>query len=224
MLVPGEHEVDTGTLQALERVARIVDDVPLPSRARNRKQMVVEHEDAEIRRLCELLLDPAVAPAADLTVVEVRLARVDRDDRHTADPKHGVPAAEELLEVDVADVARVVVARDDDERLALDRVDVAPRQRVFVLEPVRREIARDDDDVRHELVHLGDRPLEQARQEELLPAVEIGQLDDRERSAVPALRHGGSLGGARAPHQTRPGPKAGPRNADHNNHIRRPTW
>ena len=35
---------------------------------------------------------------------------------------------------------------------------------------------------------LGDRPLEQVRQEELLPAVEIGQLDDREGTPV-ALRH-----------------------------------
>src|SRR5207248_11231550 len=92
--------------------------------------------------------------------------------------------------------ARVVVPRDDDERLARDRVDVLPGERVLVLEAVRGEVARDDDDVRAELVHLGDRALEEIRQEELLPAVEIGQLDDRERSAVPALRHPGSLGEA----------------------------
>jgi hypothetical protein len=49
---------------------------------------------------------------------------------------------------------------------------------------VRREIAGDDDDFGRELVRLGDRALEQVRQEELLPAVQVGQLDDRERALV----------------------------------------
>jgi hypothetical protein len=49
---------------------------------------------------------------------------------------------------------------------------------------VRRQVARDDDDVGLELVRLGDRPLEQVRQEELLPAMEVGQLDDREGTSV----------------------------------------
>jgi hypothetical protein len=49
---------------------------------------------------------------------------------------------------------------------------------------VRRQIARDNDDVGRELVRLGDRALEQARQEELLPAVKVGQLDDREGTPV----------------------------------------
>jgi hypothetical protein len=33
--------------EALERVARVVDDVPLPARARHRQQVVVEHEDSQ---------------------------------------------------------------------------------------------------------------------------------------------------------------------------------
>ena len=67
-------------------------------------------------------------------------------------------------------------------------VEVLARERVLVLEAVRREVAGDDDDVGRELVRLGDRALEQVRQEELLPAVEIGELDDREQSPAERLR------------------------------------
>ena len=111
MLVPGEHEIDARPLEALERVAGIVDDVPLTAGARHRQQMVVDDEDAQVGGVRELLLDPAVAAAADLPVVEVGLGRVDRDERDAVLAQHRATVAEELLEVDVADVARVVVAR-----------------------------------------------------------------------------------------------------------------
>ena len=78
----GEHEIDACALQALDRVAGVVDDVALAPGAGDRQQMVVQHEDLEVGFLAELLLDPAVAPAADLAVVKVRLGRVDRDDGH----------------------------------------------------------------------------------------------------------------------------------------------
>ena len=81
MLVAREDEVHARALEALDRVARVVDDVPLAARARHRQQVVVEDEDAQVGRRCgELLLDPAVAAAADLAVVEVGLGRVDGDD------------------------------------------------------------------------------------------------------------------------------------------------
>src|SRR5439155_277582 len=119
-----------------------------PPRSRNRQQMVVADEDAEIGRCREALFDPGVAPSTDLAVVEVRLCGVDGDDSDPADAHHGVAVAEELLEVDVADVPRVVVARDDDDRLAVDRVDVLLGEGVLLLEPEGRQIARDDDDFR----------------------------------------------------------------------------
>ena len=75
-----EDEVDARALEALDRVAGVVDDVALAPGARHGQQMVVEDEDAQVGRLRELLLDPAVAAAADLAVVEVGLRRVDRDD------------------------------------------------------------------------------------------------------------------------------------------------
>ena len=40
----------------------------------------MEDEDAEVGRLGELLLDPGVAAAPDVPVVEIRLGRVDGDD------------------------------------------------------------------------------------------------------------------------------------------------
>ena len=128
----------------------------------------------------ELLLDPGVAPASDLAVVEVGLGRVDGDDGHAAEPEHGAALAEELLEVDVADVARVVVPGDDDERLALEPVEVLLRLDVLRLEPERRQVARADDEIRLEVVHLRDRPLHQVRHEVRPAAVQIGDVGDRE--------------------------------------------
>ncbi len=78
--MPGEDEVDADLLEDLERVSRVVDDVPLTPGTRHGQQVVVEDEDAEIGRLGELLLDPLVAAAADDAVVEVGLRGVHRDD------------------------------------------------------------------------------------------------------------------------------------------------
>ena len=182
--MPGEDEVDAGTLKTFDRVARVVDDVALAPRAGDGQQVVVADEHAQVGRRSEALLDPAVAATSDLPVVQVRLGRVDGDHGHAADVDNRAPVAEQLLEVDVADVPRVVVARDDDHRLALDRVEIALRERVLVLEPVRRQVAGDDDDVGRELVHLGDGALEEIREEELRPAVQVRQLDEREHVSV----------------------------------------
>ena len=48
MLVAGEHEVDAGALQALDRVAGVVHDVALAPRAGHRQQVMVEDEDPQI--------------------------------------------------------------------------------------------------------------------------------------------------------------------------------
>ena len=141
----------------------------------------------------ELLLDPAVAPAPDLAVVEVGLGRVHGDHGHAAEPEHRVAVAEHVLEVHVADVARVVVPRDDHDRLALDPVEVRLRHRVLVLEAERGQVARADDDVGAEVVDLADRALEQVRHEVGAPAVDVGDLRDRERAAVSSLRHARSV-------------------------------
>ena len=55
VLVAGEDEMDAGALQALDRVAGVVDDVPLATRARHGQQVVVEHEDPQVGRLAREL-------------------------------------------------------------------------------------------------------------------------------------------------------------------------
>src|SRR5207342_2203873 len=104
-------------------------------------------------------------------------------------PEHGVPGAEQLLEMDVADVTRIVVPRDDDEVRTVDPVEVSLRLRVFLLEPEGRQIARADDDVGLELVDLPDGAIQQIWQEIGPAAVKIGQVRDREgRFAGPHMR------------------------------------
>ena len=141
----------------------------------------MEDEDAEVGRLGELLLDPGVAAAPDVPVVEIRLGRVDGDDGDAVHVQDGVALAEELLEVDVADVAGVVVPRDDDERLAVEPVEVGLRLRVLRLEAVRRQVARADDDLGLELVDLHDRPLHQIGHEIRRPAMQVGDVCDSEQ-------------------------------------------
>ena len=121
VLVTRQHEMDARPLQALDRIAGVVDDVPLAARARDRQQVVVQDEHLAARRLLELLLDPAVAPAPDLPVVEVGLGRVDRDDGDPVPVHDRAALPDQLLEMHVADVSRVVVSGHDNECIALDR-------------------------------------------------------------------------------------------------------
>ena len=82
VLVAGEDELDARAEQAFDHVARVVDDVPLPPGAGYWQQVVMKDEDLQVGGLGgELALDPGVAAATDLAVVEVGLGRVDRDDR-----------------------------------------------------------------------------------------------------------------------------------------------
>ena len=149
--------------------------------------MVVEDEDAEIGRLGELLLDPAVAAAADDAVVEVGLRGVDRDDRHALDAEDAPALAEQLLEVDVADVAGIVVPGNDDDILAVEPVEVALGLGVLLLEAERRQVTGADDDLRLELVDLVDRAFGEIRDEVRRAAVEVGKVSDPEQR-VPLRR------------------------------------
>ena len=58
MLVAAEDEVDARALQALDRVAGVVDDVALAAGAGDRQQVMVQDEDTQVGRVRELLLDP----------------------------------------------------------------------------------------------------------------------------------------------------------------------
>ena len=52
MLVPGEDEVDAGALEHLDRVAGVVDDVPLAAGPGHGQQVVVADEDAQPASAC----------------------------------------------------------------------------------------------------------------------------------------------------------------------------
>ena len=96
------------------------------------------------------------------------------------DVHDGVAVAEELLEMDVAHVAGVVVPGDDHELLAVEPVEVGLRLRVLRLEAVGGQIARADDDLRLELVDLHDRPLHEIGHEIRRAAMEVRDVRDPE--------------------------------------------
>src|SRR5205809_4336241 len=85
---------------------------------------MVDGEDLDVVGPFELLTDPGVPLATDVALVEVGVAGVDGHDGEAGRPEPfgpfgfelltetGEPLAEEPLEVDVADVARIVVAGD----------------------------------------------------------------------------------------------------------------
>jgi hypothetical protein len=111
-----------------------MDDVSLPPGAGDRQQVVVQHEDAELGVGRKLLLDPRVAAATDDAVVEVGLRGVDGHERDAVLAQHGRARADQLLEMHIADVAGVVVARDRDHIRTVQAVEV--RAGLGVLLPV----------------------------------------------------------------------------------------
>jgi hypothetical protein len=119
-------------------------------------------------------------------VIEVGLRRVNCDDRDAIHVDDRVAVAEELLEVDVADVAGIVVPGHDDERIRPDPLQVGLRLGVLLLEAVGREIAGADDDLRSQLVDLHDRPLHQVRHEVGRPAVQVGDVCDSKHPCLPS--------------------------------------
>ena len=92
-----------------------------------------------------------------------------------------LPGAEQILEMDIADVAGVVVARHHQQVLALDLVQVALGQQVFLLEALVGEVAGDDHDVGLELVELDDGAVHEVGHEILRTRVHVGDMGDDER-------------------------------------------
>jgi hypothetical protein len=103
--------------------------------------------------------------APDLSLVQVGLRRVDRDQRDVVpralEPHAPIARAERVLEERVADVPCVVVARDEDHVLAGDRLELLFRERVLVGIAVVRQVAGHDHDVRLGRVDLADGRLQQ---------------------------------------------------------------
>ena len=143
-------------------------------------------EDAEVGVGVEAVLDPAVVLAPDLALVDVGLRRVDRDERDLhpveLEPEPVVARAERLLVEDVAHVPRVVIPRDEDDVLALDPAELLARLLVLLREAVVGEVARDDDEIRPRLVHLGDRGVQELAPVPAGTDVHVGELRDQHRT------------------------------------------
>jgi hypothetical protein len=181
--VSREDEVDAASAQQREHVASVEHLVPFAPGAGHGNEVVVADEDAQVGLAGETLLDPGVVLAADLPLVDVGLRGVDRDERDgeaaAVEPLAGVPRAEGVLVVEVADVAGVVVAGDaHDVRTGQGR-ELAPGDRVLVGVAVVGEIAGDDHEVRLGPVHLGDRGAEQFLAVPASADVNVGELCDQ---------------------------------------------
>src|SRR5262245_35881453 len=94
------------------------------------------HEDPQAGMPGETLCDPAVVLAADFALVDVGLRRVHGDERDLetvrVESHPRVAGPELVLVAEVADVARIVVARDEDDLGTLDRAELLARLGVLV--------------------------------------------------------------------------------------------
>src|SRR5438105_457753 len=153
---------------------------------------MMDREDLDVSRVTELIADPRVVLPADVAFVQIGFRGVGAHHREPGGqqalgaiaierlPVRGEAVTEQPLEMDVADVARIVVAGDHDLR----RLDLGqPRRRLFELPLVAggREIARDDGHVRTERVHRVDRGSHRVLLESDLAAVDVRHLRDAKR-------------------------------------------
>jgi hypothetical protein len=170
VLVAGEYDVDGGVLEKGENVTSVPDDVALSSCSGDGDQMVMEDEYAEVGRFGELLSDPVISLPPDLTLGQVGLGAIDTHQRqalgiggalHMDYPvafRTRIALAEMVLEVQVADVLGVVVARNDHggEPL-LQRPQCITGGEELGGVPLLGEVSGDDDEVRGQLLDLSDR-------------------------------------------------------------------
>ena len=140
--------------------------------------MVVADEDAQVGGSSEPFLDPAVVLAPDLTLVDVGLGGVDRDERELKsvelESQARVAGAEGVLEAEVADVPRVVVSRHAHDLLAGKRGQLLLGGWVLVRVALIGQIAGDDDQIGLGGVDLLDR-----RPQELLAIAAAADVDIR---------------------------------------------
>ena len=124
----------------------------------------MDREHLQIGRHRELLADPLVVTAPDLALVLVGFAGIHPDDPDPFHVDRPCPRADQVLEVHVPDVARIVVPGDRVEG-RVDAVGVRDPALVLLSEPLAREVAGHDDGVGPQLVQLGDHPVHQVRDE-----------------------------------------------------------
>jgi hypothetical protein len=148
--------------------------------------VVVTHEHAQVSGGRESVLDPRVVLATDLALVDVRLGRVHRHQSEIgttrAQAQPHVPGAEDPLELQIPDMARVVIAGNQHESFTRKRGQPLPSQLVLVRVALVGHVTGDYDEIRPRSVDL----LDSRAQQRVLMAgaanVEIGQLRDQHRT------------------------------------------
>src|ERR671921_932 len=120
--------------------------------------------------------DKAVVLATHPPVIQVRLRGVDPDHDRLLELDHGVPFPEEPLEVYVADVSGVVVARYHHEVLAPEAAYILGRLLVLLAITRVREVPRDHDRRGMVVIYLQDRTLQEVRDEVRASAVDVADL------------------------------------------------
>ena len=172
-----EHQIHAVVGKHAQQVPRIVDDVALATSARYRHEVMVHGHDLELGWIQrKALLEPEVKVAADSAGVEVGLAGVQSDDPHALQLQLAAPGAEQLLKVDVAHIASVVVPDQHHLTLAFD----ALQQAVGLLELGAKshvgQVAGHHHDVGSKFVELVDNAIRQARNVKRRAAVQVRDL------------------------------------------------
>src|SRR5919112_2025233 len=128
------------------------------------------------KHVLEAAPDKAVVLATHPPVVQVRLRGVYPDHDCLLELDHGVPFPEEPLEVYVADVSGVVVARYHHEVLAPEAAYILGRLLVLLAITRVREVPRDHDRRGMVVIYLQDRTLQEVRDEVRASAVDVADL------------------------------------------------
>jgi len=126
-----------------------------------------------LEALAEALLDPLIPLSADAPGVQIRLARVEAQHAQPRVCEINAATSEQLREVLVAYVPRVMIAEKDRFVLAMYRLDQPVRLSELLAKPHVGKVARDHDDVGLELVKLVDDTLGQRRDVVSRPAVQV---------------------------------------------------
>src|SRR5215218_8678262 len=181
MPVARKDHVDLQLAQDGHHVAGVAQVVDVASRARDGEDVVVDHEyPRPTIPAPELGVEPAVVLAPDLSLVEIRLGRVERDDFCFSlgdwDLGRPLPYAEELLEVPVADILGVVVAHRVDYVRTLQTVEILFCLLELPAISLHRKIPHDGYQVRLQSVALLDGGLQEILPKQPRTHVDIGHL------------------------------------------------
>ena len=120
---------------------------------------------------------------ADLALIQIRLRRIDRHQRHlraaAVEPQTRVAGAEGVLVAEVADVTSVMVSRHAHDPRTPQRGELPRGERILIRVAVVGEVAGDHDQVGLALVHLLDRCAEKLLAITIAADMDVRELGDQ---------------------------------------------